>query len=295
MPKQTIVIEGGVHLSLKNKMLCIQYNDTPDETIFRPIDDIGYVIIDNIHCHMTIPVIEKLNQNNIPISICNLKHLPVSVIIPLYSNAKCEEIFRKQVEMTAPQKKQAWKQIVSAKIGNQAALLGKIGKRNNHLLLMMKNIVSGDKNNKEAMAAKIYWKELFGKDFVRLRSMEAPNSYLNYGYTILRTAMIKAIICSGLCPLASLFHKNYYDQFPLADDLMEPYRPFIDEVACHLNSNDNNGLNRETKHKLIDILYSEIRIKNISTTIITGISITATSYVNYLKGETKKIELPVLQ
>lgn len=153
-----------------------------------------------------------------------------------------------------PLKKGLWKQIVETKIRNQAALLRKLGYDGDKLKPCYMNVKSADADNREGIAARIYWSELFGAEFYRSREGSPPNNLLNYGYTILRAAVARAIMGSGLFPAFGIFHRNRYNSFPLADDVMEPYRPYVDELVYQLYRNGNTQLTKKVKGELLRLL-----------------------------------------
>ncbi len=227
MIKQTLFFSSPVSLSLKYNQIEIKFRDV-DEIITRPIEDVGVVIIENPMVHITMPLLSALANNNVAVVFCDDRCMPNSMLMPLESNSIQQEIYKIQFDATQPNKKRIWKEIIESKIRNQATLLNKLGLDGNVLKPYYMNVLSGDSDNREGAAAKIYWQQLFGKYFVRNREGCYPNSMLNYGYTVLRAAVTRALLGSGLFPLLGIFHRNRYNAFPLADDIMEPYRPFVD-------------------------------------------------------------------
>lgn len=247
MPKQTLVFESPVQLSVQNSMLKIAYKDNPDNVTLRAIKDIAIILIDNHSASLTTPLIGKLAEQNVAVVFCNERHMPSSMLMNLDANTLQEKYFRLQLDAPLPLKKQMWKNVVEAKIKNQALHLKSLGKKHDRLLKYATGVLSGDSSNREGLAAQYYWRELFGKEFIRDRFGEHPNDFLNYGYTLLRAATARALMASGLLPSLGIFHRNYYDAFPLADDIMEPYRPFIDQIAYKLHVAKRKSWTRKSR------------------------------------------------
>ena len=236
MLKRALFISTPLCLTLRNGQMVIYTKEMPDEKRSVPIEDIGTVVLEHPQVSVTLPLLNALSNNNVAVIICGDDRMPNSMLMSLDSNTTQQESYRSQTEASEPLKKGLWKQIVEAKIRNQAALLDKSGREGARLKPYYMNVKSGDTDNREGIAAKIYWLELFGKEFVRNRDGKAPNNMLNYGYSILRAAVARSLMGSGLFPAFGIFHRNRYNAFPLADDIMEPYRPYVDEIVLHLHS-----------------------------------------------------------
>lgn len=213
----------------------------------------------------------------------------------LDSNRTQGEHYRDQVEAGEPLKKGLWRQIVEAKIRNQAALLLKLGKDGNKLKPYYQNVKSGDSDNREGVAAKIYWTELFGSGFVRAREGVEPNNLLNYGYTILRAAVARSLMGSGLFPAFGIFHRNRYNAFPLADDIMEPYRPYVDEIVFRLYAEGDTQLTKEVKGELLRLLFVDTRFDKVLRPLDVGLTFTAASLAKCFAGKQKRIMYPLLE
>ena len=239
--------------------------DNESQAIVRPIEDISIIIIDHHSVHLTVPLLNKLSECNVAVIFCNSRHIPVSMLLDLDSNVLQTKYYRAQLEVSKPLKKQLWKQIVERKIKNQQNLLAKLHISENILKPYHSNVKSGDSTNREAVAAKVYWKNMFGKDFIRDRYGPHPNGLLNYGYSILRAYTARAIMDAGLLPSIGLFHRSYYNSFTLADDLMEPYRPFVDETVYHLY-NESSTITDNVKATLANIFYSAISFDDLAST-----------------------------
>lgn len=294
MIKQTLVLTSPVALSLKYGQLVVKSRDSNEE-ITRPIEDIGFLVIDNPMISLTIPLLNELTANNVAIIFCDKKQMPQSLLLPLEGNTILQENHKYQFEASTPLKKQMWKQLVEAKIKNQAALLDKIGKGGATLKPFYSNVKSGDTDNREGAAARIYWTQLFEQGFKRERDGDSPNHLLNYGYTILRAAVARALVGSGLYPAFGIFHRNRYNAFPLADDVMEPYRPFVDEIVYSLiNASETIELDKQTKANILRLLFCDVRIGKVTRPLEIALSITTASLVKMFKGEAQKLSLPRL-
>ena len=283
-----------VALSVKYGQLVVNSREN-DKELTRPIEDIGFVVIDNPMISLTIPLLNELTANNVAVIFCDKKQMPQSVLLPLEGNTTLQENHKYQLEASAPLKKQLWKQLIEAKIKNQATLLERIGKDGSLLKPYYCNVKSGDTDNREGAAARIYWTELFEHGFKREREGDIPNHFLNYGYTILRAAVARALVGSGLYPAFGVFHRNRYNAFPLADDIMEPYRPFVDEIVysiCH--NGDGVELDKQTKAQLLRVLFADVRIGKMTRPLQIALSVTTASLVKVFKGEAQKLTLPQL-
>lgn len=272
MLKRSLVFSSPANLSLKDRQIVISLKESPEDKITAPIEDIGVVIIDNPAVSITIPLLNYLADNNVIVIICNSKGVPSSTLLSFGTNHYQGEILQSQINITEPLKKGLWKQIVESKIKNQAALLNKLGKRGDKLKPYYNNVKSGDTDNREGIAARIYFQELFGKGFVRERSQEGINALLNYGYTILRAATARAVVGSGLFQGIGLHHHNRSNSFPLVDDLIEPYRPFVDEMVYQLLLNNCLELSKNVKAKLISVLYADVFFKRTSRPLELGLT-----------------------
>ena len=260
-----------------------------------PVEDIGFVILENQEISITMPLLNALADNNAAVILCSDKHMPNAMFMNLDSNSTQGESFRAQLSAAEPLKKNIWKQIVEAKIRNQAALLRKLDKDGDSLKPYYQNVKSGDSDNREGVAAKLYWNELFDEKFMRVRTGPSPNEMLNYGYTVLRAAVARSLTGSGLLPSIGIFHRNRYNAFPLADDVMEPYRPFVDEIVFHLYANGENSLNKYSKSEILKLLYADTFFENVTRPLKIGISITTASLAKCYNGLQKRIIYPLLK
>ena len=293
MIKQTLFFSTPVCLSLKNYQIVISWKDC-DDKITRPIEDIGCVVLENQMISITLPLLNELVKNNVAVILCDNKMMPTSMLQNLDANTTQAESLKFQLAVTDPMKKQVWKQIIESKIKNQAAVLALAGKNKDILKPYYNNVKSGDSDNREGLAAKIYWNSLLGNSFKREREGCSPNSLLNYGYSILRAAVARALLGSGLLPNLGIFHKSRYNAFPLADDVMEPYRPFVDEIVYRLYENGITELNKESKSEIMRVLNCDVNIGKVKRPLQIALTMTTASLVKYYSGEIKKLSLPII-
>lgn len=295
MLKRALFFSTPFCLSLRNEQMVIHTKEAPDMQKSVPIEDIGVVVLEHQQTTVTLPLLNALSDNNVAVIFCGDNRMPNAMLMNLDSNKTQGESYRAQVEASEPLKKGLWKQIVEAKIRNQAALLRKVGKDGDKLKPYYMNVKSGDTDNREGIAAKIYWTELFGREFVRTREGEAPNNLLNYGYTILRAAVARSLMGSGLLPAFGIFHRNRYNAFPLADDLMEPYRPYVDELVYNLHTAGKSQLTKEVKGELLRILFADTRFDKVLRPLDVGLTFTSASLAKCFAGTQKKLLYPLLE
>lgn len=294
MIKQTLMLTSPVSLSLKDKQILITFKDNND-TVTRPIEDIGFVIIENPQVSISIPLLNELADNNVSVVFCDKKMMPKTMLMTLEGNTTQQESYKYQIDASAPMKKNIWKQLVESKIRNQALFLNKVGKNGDVLKPYYMNVKSGDTDNREGAAAREYWGHIFEDGFRREREGLPPNNLLNYGYTILRAAVARALISSGLYPAFGVFHRNRYNAFPLADDVMEPYRPFVDEIVYHLYYGDMvKELDNHSKGKLLRVLFSDVKMGKVIRPLENALSLTTASLLKMFKGEIDKLSLPMI-
>lgn len=292
MIKKTIYISRPCSIHLKSCQMEVTFNDS-GEIRTVPIEDIGIIVVENPHASLSIPIINALSDNNSTLIFCNERMMPNSILLPFEGNTVQSEIYKLQIGAGEPLKKQLWKQIIETKIRNQAAVLNSQGKDGSILKPMYCNVKSGDIDNKEGLAARIYWGMVFNETFVRKQDSEAGlNAMLNYGYAILRAATARAIVGTGLSLSFGLFHKNRYNAFPLADDIMEPYRPYVDSAIIDLWKNGISELDKEAKVSLLSVLTCDTILNDIQRPLEIGLSITTASLVKCLKGDEKNLILP---
>jgi len=308
MIKRTLYFGNPAYLSLKKEQLIAQLpeimnNETLPESFKAnvvktiPIEDIGVVVLDNKQITITHGVIEKLLANNVALVTCDSSRMPVGLMLPLSSNTVQTERFRYQLDASIPLKKQIWQQTIQAKIQNQAYLLhSTTGEIVDNMLIWASDTRSGDPDNYEARAAVYYWANIFPNvvGFSRGREGIPPNNLLNYGYAILRAVVARSLVSSGLLPTLGVHHRNKYNAYCLADDIMEPYRPFVDKVVIEIIKNGDNyqELSKEIKMKLLNIPVLDVIIDGQRRPLMIALSQTTASLAKCYMGEKGKIAYP---
>lgn len=293
MLKRTVILSERNRVYLSSQQLCVENQETGK--IHRvPAEDLGVLIVEDQRTSISVPALNILTENNCAVVFCDGKHMPVSMLMPLDSNSIQGERYRLQMEVSASKKKELWRQIVKAKIRNQSRLLDKLGLDGRALKPFYMNVKSGDGDNREGVAANVYWDIMFGRKFVRTRYGGNPNPLLNYGYTILRAGMARAIMGTGLYPAFGLFHKNRYNAFPLADDLMEPYRPYVDYIVYELCLENKLELDIESRRRLNHVMFLDTSFGSLTRPLEIGLSLTTASFSRCLAGEEKMIVFPAL-
>lgn len=308
MIKKTLYFGNPAYLSLKNEQLVVKLpevekNDTLPETFKQdtirtiPIEDIGILLLDHKQITITQGVLEKLLTNNCAVITCGNNRLPAGLLLPLCGNTTQSERFRDQINASLPLKKQLWQQTIKQKIENQAHLLKKArGEVVKNMLVWANEVRSGDPDNYEARAAVYYWKNLFPHipGFTREPEGIPPNHLFNYGYAILRAVIARALVASGLLPTLGIHHYNRYNAYCLADDIMEPYRPFVDKIVIDIVDSglDYNNLTTEIKSRLLTIPVAEVKINNKRSPLMIAAAQTTASLYKCFNGELRKISYP---
>ena len=300
MIKRTLYFGNPAYLSLKNSQLVVKIpNAEGDDTVRTiPIEDIGFVILDNPQITITHGTLGALVENNTAVVTCDNRHMPTGLLLPTEGNSTQSERYRNQIEASQPLRKQIWQQTVQAKIRNQAAALEKRrGKEFGNMLAWADDVRSGDSENLEARAAVFYWDNLFAVEIDKFRrdpDGDMPNSLLNYGYAILRAIVARALVGSGLLPTLGVFHRNRYNAYCLADDIMEPYRPYVDLLICELL--DTYGMpkemNRDIKAKLLTLPTIDVVIDGKRSPLMLAVSQTTASLARCYAGEIRKVSYP---
>lgn len=292
MIKRTLFFGNKSSLTTKNEQLIIKTNEREASV---PIEDIGFVVIENQESYISLPTINKLINNNVAVIFCNEKHMPSSMLMNLDGHHLQHEFFKAQINASEPLKKQLWQQTVKTKIQHQAQLLENIGQANTPLNYYASKVLSGDSDNREGAAAAYYWKHIFDFDFKRERYGEHPNAFLNYGYIVLRAAVARALAGSGLLNTIGIHHRNKYNAFCLADDIMEPYRPLVDiKVLEIINNYDTTELTTEIKAELLSILTQNVYYQNQVSPLMVALNKTTSSLQQCFAGSSKKIIYPKL-
>lgn len=308
MIKKTLYFGNPVYLSLRDKQLVIKLPEVekslslPDSfkkqsEVTKPIEDIGVVVLDNRQITITSGVLEALLENNCAVITCDSKSLPVGLMLPLYGNTTQNERFRQQLDASLPLKKQLWQQTIKTKIDNQASILNSCtGEEIKCMRVWANDVKSGDPDNLEARAAAYYWKYLFGHidGFTREREGIPPNNLLNYGYAILRAVVARGLVTSGLLPTLGIHHHNRYNAYCLADDIMEPYRPYVDELVFNIvkKYGDAVELTKEIKAEILVIPTIEVKIGGKRSPLMIAVGQTTASLYKCFSGELRHILYP---
>ncbi len=265
-----------------------------------PIEDIGVVILDNNQITITQRVLGALLDNNVAIITCDEQRMPSGLMLPLSGNSTQSERFRHQIEASLPLKKQLWQQTIQAKIHNQSMVLYHQCQLDcGNMRTWAKNVKSGDTDNLEGRAAAFYWRNLFSyiENFRRDRNGIPPNNLLNYGYAILRAIVARSLVGSGLLPTLGIHHHNRYNAYCLADDIMEPYRPYVDKLVSEIVDADQNitSLTTEIKRKLLAIPVLDVTISGRRSPLMIGVGMTTASLYKCYSGEIRKISYPTME
>ena len=312
MIKKTLYFGNPAYLSLRMGQLFIKLPEIEKATslpesmkvqsvVTRPIEDIGIVVLDNKQITITQGLLEALLENNCAVITCDSHCMPVGLMLPLCGNSIQSERFQDQISASLPLRKQLWQQTVKAKINNQAKVLFHCTHAEIGCMQKWSNDVkSGDTDNMEARAAAYYWRNLFASQpglehFSRYREGTEPNNLLNYGYEILRAVVARALVCSGMLPTLGIHHHNRYNAYCLADDIMEPYRPYVDEIVYQIVNErgvDSLQLTKELKARLLSIPTIEIVIGGKRSPLMVGVSQTTASLYKCFSGELRRIAYP---
>lgn len=296
MIKRTLYFSNQAWLHTRLEQLVIDRKEQESQSI--PIEDIGIIVLDHQQISISQGLIAKLLDKNVALITCDSTHHPVGLMLNLEGNSLQSQKFQLQVEASVPLKKQIWAQTIAAKIANQAGVLRKQRQETSYLDNLSTSIKSGDADNCEAKAANYYWKRVFPEhlNFTRERYGAPPNNLLNYGYAILRATVARSLVGSGLLPTLGVFHRNQYNAYCLADDIMEPYRPFVDEVVYQLVRNNGHFLEitPDMKRKLLEIPVIDVRLEGKKSPLMTAVNRTTASLVRVFEGTNRKVLYPEL-
>jgi CRISPR-associated protein Cas1 len=311
MIKRTLYFENPAYLSMKNKQLIIKLpeiekNDSLPNSFKEnnvktvPIEDIGVIVLDNKQITITHALIEALMASNCALITCDSNHMPLGLHLPLNGNTVQSERFKAQIDASIPLKKQLWQQTVQTKIKNQSYVLKNT--RNvtvSNMLAWTGQVKSGDSDNLEGRAAAYYWRNLFSniEGFTRNREGLPPNNLLNYGYAVLRSVIARSLVASGLLPTLGIHHHNRYNAYCLADDIMEPYRPFVDKLIVEIVDGGINfqELSKMIKIKILNIPVMDVIINEQRSPLMIAASQTTASLAKCYLGETRKIAYPCFE
>ena len=310
MIKKTLCFNNPTYLSLRDAQLVIKLPEVEkaeylsedfkkSTEVTRPIEDIGVVVLSHKQITITSGALEALLENNCAVVTCDSKSMPVGLLLPLVGNTTQSERFRDQLDASQPLRKQLWQQTIQCKIRNQSAILSQCTNAETKCMQIWANDVkSGDPDNQEARAAVYYWKSLFGHipGFSRDREGVAPNNLLNYGYAILRAVVARSLVGSGLLPTLGIHHHNRYNAYCLADDIMEPYRPYVDRLVYDIveQYGENIEISKDIKAELLAIPTLDVMIGGKRSPLMIATSQTSASLYKCFSGELRKIAYPEL-
>lgn len=287
------ISEAGAYLSIRYGQLQVKRNGQSLSSI--PCEDIGVLLVDHQGVSYTHSVFTELLRAGAAIVLCGGNHHPAGMLLPLEGNTTQTEKFRFQIEAKLPLKKKLWRQIVRAKIKHQAKLLGRDNETYKSLMTLRHHVRSGDPDNIESQASRKFWPAFIGDaEFRRDIDGPAPNNLLNYGYMVMRAAVARALCSAGLLPAMGIHHRNKYNAFCLADDVLEPFRGFVEaKIRLIMRSGDFDGeLDQQIKARLLEVLYEPVTIAGYNGPLMVGLHRTAASLVRCFAGEQKEIELP---
>lgn len=301
MIKRTLYFGNPAMLRLKDKQISVETNvEGETKTASVPVEDIGIMVIDHPQITLTSGLIQLLQEANVALITCDHRHMPQSLLLPIEGHTIQQERYQNQLAASEPLKKQLWQQTIIQKIKNQAGTLTNLQLSSDYLVPLHKNVKSGDSDNCEATAAAYYWQTIFKhvSGFRRLTEPEAvpPNNFLNYGYAILRGTMARSIVCAGLLPTLGIFHRNRYNAYCLADDLMEPYRPYVDEIVHGMVKEFGPVYEMQKEHKvvLLKIPAIDVFIDGEKSPLMNATQRTAVSLVKCFEGSQRKLLYPEL-
>jgi len=296
MIKRTLYFGNPAYLNKKDQQLKIIDPDTQTEKASIPLEDIAIILLDHYQITIIHALMADLIDRNVALISCDSKHLPSGLMLPLDGNHVQTERFRIQIAASEPLLKNLWAQTIKAKIENQAAMLERAGIESKQLLALVPQIKSGDPDNTEGRAVAVYWKLVYGDHgFKRNRYGMEPNAHLNYCYAVLRAIVARALVSSGMLPTLGIHHRNKYNAYCLADDVMEPYRPFCDELVHQLFSSGNiesEDITREQKAKLLSIATCDVLIDGKKSPLMVALSRTTNSLFECFEGTRRKIVYP---
>lgn len=303
MIKRTLYFGNPAYLSLKLRQLVVSKpgaDDAKAEVVKTiPIEDIATIVLDCKQITITQALLEELLDANCSVITCDSTHMPTGLMLPLSGHTQQSERFRAQIDASLPLRKQIWQQTVQSKIANQAAVLEfATGQKHPNMLQWASSVRSGDPDNLEARAAAYYWKTLFCgsvEGFIRGRHEDTPNDLLNYGYALVRATVARALVSSGLLPTLGVHHHNKYNAYCLADDIMEPYRPFVDKLVYQIvKENDLWILDTGMKTRLLSIPMMDVQINGVTSPLMIAATTTTASLAKCFNGESRQVLYPVM-
>ena len=296
MITRSIYIGTPSYLKLKDEQMYIMEPSTNVMKGRVSVEDLGLLMLDHFQITISHQLIQKMMGNNVVVVSCDAHHLPHGIMLPLYGHTEHSDRIKDQLQASEPLKKQLWKQTVECKIENQKEVLRRLGNYYEPMMNYQNNVKSGDSTNMEGIAAQHYWKYLISLDFLRQRFGESPNQFFNFGYAVLRSIVARSIVETGLLPVLGIFHKNKYNPYCLADDLMEPYRPFVDWLVMDwLTKNPEiEELTKEFKAHLLQVATKDVWIDGKKRPLLVAVKTTVISLYKCYIAEKRLISYPEL-
>ena len=296
MITRSIYIGSPAYLKLKDEQMYIMEPSSNQMKGKVSVEDLGLLMLDHFQITISHQLIQKMMGNNVVVVSCDAHHLPHGIMLPLYGHTEHSDRIKDQLQASEPLKKQLWKQTVECKIENQKEVLRRLGNYYEPMMNYQNNVKSGDSTNMEGIAAQHYWKYLISLDFLRQRFGESPNQFFNFGYAVLRSIVARSIVETGLLPVLGIFHKNKYNPYCLADDLMEPYRPFVDWLVMDwLTKNPEiEELTKEFKSHLLQVATKDVWIDGKKRPLLVAVKTTVISLYKCYITEKRLISYPEL-
>ena len=296
MITRSIYIGSPAYLKLKDEQMYIMEPSSNQMKGKVSVEDLGLLMLDHFQITISHQLIQKMMGNNVVVVSCDAHHLPHGIMLPLYGHTEHSDRIKDQLQASEPLKKQLWKQTVECKIENQKEVLRRLGNYYEPMMNYQNNVKSGDSTNMEGIAAQHYWKYLISLDFLRQRFGESPNQFFNFGYAVLRSIVARSIVETGLLPVLGIFHKNKYNPYCLADDLMEPYRPFVDWLVMDwLTKNPEiKELTKEFKAHLLQVATKDVWIDGKKRPLLVAVKSTVISLYKCYIAEKRLISYPEL-
>ena len=294
MSRRTVEVSSPAYLHKEHAQLVVERDGERAGQV--PLEDLGVLVVDNPSVTLSQSLLAACAENDAAVVLCDDKHLPIAVLLPLQGHSVQAETLRTQTGMSLPLRKRLWQQLVQAKIGAQAAVLRERTGSAAPLGAMAARVRSGDPDNMEAQAARAYWPRLFGSEFRRDRTAEGANALLNYGYAVLRAAVARAVCGAGLHPSVGLHHHNRYDALCLASDLMEPLRPMVDRLVRGLiDGGEAPPVDKHTKPELLAVLHENVVVDGREFPLLTALQTLAVSLRRAAEEGRGRLDLPVLR
>lgn len=293
---RSIYIGNPTYLRLKDAQMKIICPETKAERGSIPIEDMGLLMLDHAQITLSHQLVQSLMLHNVVLVSCDERHLPQGMMLPLHGHSSHTQRIRRQIDISEPLRKRIWKQTIECKIANQIAVLRSRLLEHEPMYGYLSAVRSGDTSNMEGIAAQYYWRSLFGREFYRDREGEGANSLLNFGYAVLRSIVARAIVDAGLLPALGIFHRNKYNPYCLADDLMEPYRPYIDRaVLAWLDEHPiAYQLDQEAKAYLLRQATADVAIDGELRPLLVAVRTSVSSFYRCLIGEKRQVSFPLI-